>query len=47
MFYLFFERQRESRGGGERGRQSIRSRLCAVGVEPDAGLKPTNLEIVT
>ena len=33
--------------GRERGRHRIRSRLQAVGTEPDAGLEPTNREIMT
>ena len=33
--------------GGDRGRQRIPSRLHAVGAEPDTGLEPTNLEILT
>ena len=34
-------------GGTERGRERIPSRLHIVSAEPDAGLKPTNCEIVT
>ena len=37
------ERERERRGGEER----IPSRLCAVSAEPDVGLDPMNLEIMT
>ena len=33
--------------GRERGRQRIPSRLLAVRAEPDAGLSPRNLEILT
>ena len=33
--------------GRERGSEKIPSRLCAVGAEPDMGLKPTICEIVT
>ena len=41
------ERERTSRGGAERGRQRILSRLCAVSTEPDVGLEPTNREMMT
>ena len=46
MFYLiFFERQRVSRGGAERERETQNSEagsgLRAVGTEPDVGLEPT------
>ena len=36
-----------SRGGAERGRERIPSRLCRVSTEPDEGLNPTNREIMT
>ena len=36
-----------SRGGAEREGERIPSRLCTVSVEPDAGLKPVNHEIMT
>ena len=42
---LFIER--ESRGGAEREGERIPSRLCAVSVELDAGIDPTNCEIMT
>ena len=49
--YLFLrERQSESRGGAEREgdtESEAGSRLRAVSTEPDAGLKPTNHEIMT
>ena len=53
--YLFsFERDREKERpdreegrGRESGGQRIPSRLHAVRAEPDAGLKPTNREIMT
>ena len=35
-----------SRGGAERGRERILSRLRAVSMESDMGLKLTNSEIV-
>ena len=47
------ERQSTRRGGAEREREPERhrseagSRLPAVGTEPDAGLEPTNCEIMT
>ena len=45
------ERERESKHeqgrGRERGRQRIPSRLRALSTEPNAGLEPTNREIVT
>ena len=54
MFILFtFERGREAvsestrRGGAERGRERIPSRLHTVRAEPRAGLGPTNHEITT
>ena len=51
-FLFIFERQRqtESRGGAERGgdpESEAGSRLRAVSTEPDAGLEPTNYEIMT
>ena len=52
--FIDFEKERErvrenmtSRvGGRERGREGIPSRFCTVSAEPDAGLKPTNQEIL-
>ena len=46
---IYFERDRDntSRGGAERGRERILSRLRTVSTEPDEGLKPTNCEIMT
>ena len=44
------ERQSMSRGGAEREEDTeskTGSRLRAVSTEPDAGLKPTNHEIMT
>ena len=43
------ERERESKEerGRKRGRERIQTRLCAVSTEPNAGLDPTNHEIVT
>ena len=44
------ETQSVSRGGEERGRDTeseAGSRLRAVSTEPDAGLEPTNGEIMT
>ena len=52
--YFEKERERESKqgtgvGGGGRGagRQRIPSRPRTIGAEPDAGLEPTNCEIMT
>ena len=51
-FYLFIvdrekEREREGEGQRERDRERIPSRLCTVSTEPNAGLKLTNIEIMT
>ena len=51
--YLFIQRERdweregEQGRGRERGRERITSRLCAVSMEPDAGLKLKKCEIMT
>ena len=49
--FIYFEREGEMEEGKDRegGRHRIRagSRLRAAGTEPDAGLEPTNLEIMT
>ena len=42
-----WERQGEQGRGRERGRERITSRLCAVSMEPDVGLKLKNREIMT
>ena len=50
MFIYFSERQSTSRGGAEREgdtESEAGCRLLAVSTEPDAGLEPTNREIVT
>ena len=48
--FIYFERERErereSRGEAERGRDNP-SRLYTDSAEPDVGLDPTNLEIMT
>ena len=44
MFIYIFLR---GRGGAERGRERIPSRLHTFSAEPDAGLKLTNHEIMT
>ena len=44
MFVYLFLRERERKQG--RGRERIPSRLQAVSAEPEAGLEPTNREIV-
>ena len=41
------EAEHEQRKSRERGRHRIWSRLWAVGTEPNAGLAPTNCEIMT
>ena len=45
--FIYFEREREWVRGRERGRERIPSRLHTVSTEPDAGLEPTNREIMT
>ena len=46
--FIYFERERESRGGAEREGERIPSRLHTVREEdPDAGLYLTNCEILT
>ena len=47
--YLFILRGRECERekGRERGSQRIRSRLCTVNAEPDAGLEPTIHKMMT
>ena len=52
MFLFIFERERQSvSGGGAEREGDIESkagcRLRAVSTEPNAGLEPTNREIVT
>ena len=46
---IYFERERErtSRGGAERRRDKIPSRLHAISTEPDSGLRFTSREIMT
>ena len=44
---IYFERDRVSRGGEERGGDRIPSRLCTVRTEPSVGLDLTNYEIMT
>ena len=49
VFYFIFERERESRGGTERGgntESKTGSRLRAVSTEPDVGLKLRSSEIM-
>ena len=51
--FAYFERERKRVRGRdrererERERERLPSRLCAVSTELDAGLDPTNCEIVT
>ena len=49
MFIHFGERQRQSMSGGQRDRETeseAGSRLRAVSIEPNAGLEPTDREIM-
>ena len=47
--FIYFEREREcmSKGGAEREREGIPSRLHTVSIEPDMRLEFTNHEITT
>ena len=49
--YLFLEsereRERESTSRGRAEKERIPSKPCTVSAEPDAGLKPTNREIMS
>ena len=45
FIYLFIYLEHTNKGEAERER--IPSRLCTVSTEPDAGLNPTNCEIMT
>ena len=47
LVYLERAGKPERGRGRERGRQRSPSRIHPVGVEPDAGLEPTNCEVVT
>ena len=54
FFYVYFLRQRETECEQERGRKTERdteseagSRLRDISTEPDAGLEPTDCEIMT
>ena len=48
MFIYFWEREHSSRGGADReGDNRIWIELCADSREPEAGLHPTNGEIMT
>ena len=47
LIYFEKEGERASRGGTERGRDRIPSRLRTVREEPNAGLELTNREIMT
>ena len=47
MLSTYFEREKAQGRGRERGRQRISSRLHTVSTEPDAGLEPTTVKIVT
>ena len=45
--FVYFEKESMSRGGTERERGRTPSRLHTVSLEPDVGLEPLNLEIMT
>ena len=47
FIYLCFERERERGRSRERRRKRIPSRLRTVSAEPDAGLDPTDHELMT
>ena len=47
LFIFEGDRACQQGRGREKGGQTVRSRLCADSREPDAGLKPTNLEVTT
>ena len=47
FIFIYFEKERASRGGAEREGDRILSKLHAVSVEPDARLEPINHEIRT
>ena len=47
LMFIYFERERASRGGAEREGDGIPSRLRTVIVEPNAELEPRNHETVT
>ena len=46
-FFFFFFWEREIEDEWERGKETIPSRLCAIGMEPDLGLDLMNREIMT
>ena len=45
--FLYLIMESMCRGGAEREREKIQSRLHTVSAESDVGLKPKNLEIMT
>ena len=46
--FVYFEREREPMGEGQRARsERIPSRLCSVSTEPNVGLDPTNRDTMT
>ena len=47
FIYLFWERDSTSKGGAEKERKRIPSRLCTISAELDVGLKTMNREIMT
>ena len=46
VFQCLFIFERERAGEGQGGRHRIQNRLRAVSLEPEAGLEPTDQEIV-
>ena len=47
LIFLFILRAHASRGGAERGRDRIQSRLHTASTEPDVGFDLTNCKILT
>ena len=45
--FIYFERDRVSGGGAERGRERIPGRLHTVSAEPNVGLELRNCKIMT
>ena len=46
-FFKFIWEKGKKGGGADRGRERISRRLSTVSMESDAGLEPTNCEIMT
>ena len=47
FFLMFILRERKRKGGAERGGERESQTGLSVNTEPDTGLEPTHLEIVT